>query len=196
MSDEPGEWMSDESISDEAQADRPQRRGLSIATQLVQLAQERYSFGVTTDGEPYALPVNGGHIVTMLREGKSGLRAELAREFFRLNQRAPTSSAITDALAVLDGMALEMEPADVHLRTAGHDDAVYIDVGDSLHHIVRVGADGWSIMTGDVPVLFRRTKLTVRYPFLIAAATSMKCGQCSTSQRMTEFWCWASWLRR
>ena len=53
----------------------------STATKLVDLALERYSLGVTPDGEAYALPAAGGHIVTMLRDCRSSLRAELAREF-------------------------------------------------------------------------------------------------------------------
>ena len=68
------------------------------ATQLVELALERYSLGVTAENEAYALPATGGHVVMMLRDARASLRGELAREFFRENRKAPSSSALTDAL--------------------------------------------------------------------------------------------------
>jgi hypothetical protein len=152
-----------ESAVDETAAEeQPARR--SVATLLVELAQEAYSLGVNPDGESYALPTIGGHVVTMLREGRTGLRAELAREYFAENHRAANSAALTDALAVLDGIAAQQEPVEVHLRTASHGGAVYIDMGDRDNHVIRVDVDGWSIITTDVPVRFRRTKLTAGFP--------------------------------
>ena len=53
---------------------------------------------------------------------------------------------------------------EVQLRTAAHDDAIYIDLGDGGHHVVRINADGWSVVSDVVPVLFRRTKLTGALP--------------------------------
>lgn len=67
-------------------------------------------------------------------------------------------------MAVLDGFAKEQEPVGIHLRTAAHDDAVYIDVGDLAHHVVRVTKEGWSIINSEVPVRFRRTRLTGAFP--------------------------------
>jgi hypothetical protein len=136
----------------------------SVATRLVDLALERYSLGVTPDGEPYALPAAGGHVVTMLRDGRASLRAELAREFFRDAKKVPSSSALTDAMGVLTGYAREQEPVDLHLRTASHQNAVYIDLGDQDQNVVRVTPEGWSIVNSGVPVRFRRTGLTGAFP--------------------------------
>jgi hypothetical protein len=54
--------------------------GPSAATRLTNIAQNRYTFGVSDTGEPYALPLDGPRIVKMLR-GTSSLRAELASVF-------------------------------------------------------------------------------------------------------------------
>ena len=129
----------------------------SVATLLVNLAKERYSFGVTPDGDAYALPAQGGHVVSMIRESWSSLRAELSHAFFMTYGKVPSSSALTDALLVLEGVATQQEPVELHLRTAGHDDDIYLDIGDSANHVVRIGHDGWSITTSDVPVLFSHT---------------------------------------
>src|SRR5207248_8329967 len=73
-------------------------RGPSVATQLVQIAQELYEFGVSDLGEPFALPVAGPKVVAMLRGSKTSLRALLAREYFTRTGRAATQQALADAL--------------------------------------------------------------------------------------------------
>jgi hypothetical protein len=47
----------------------------STATRLVQMAQQRFRFGVTLTGEPYAVPVDGPNVARMLRGGRRSLRA-------------------------------------------------------------------------------------------------------------------------
>ena len=47
----------------------------SAATVLVQLAQEHYTFGISSTGEPFGLPQDGPKVVAMLRGGKTSLRA-------------------------------------------------------------------------------------------------------------------------
>lgn len=136
----------------------------SVATLLVNLAEEEYKFGVTPDGEAYALPVEGGHVVIMLRESWMSLRQELSNKFFRKYGRVPSSSACTDALTVLEGAAKQEEPMELHLRTASHGNDIYIDIGDSANHVVHLTSNGWSLLTTNVPVLFRRTRVTAAFP--------------------------------
>jgi hypothetical protein len=76
----------------------------SAASQLVELALERYGFGVTDDDQPYAVQP-GRHVVRMLRGGKNSLRAELSKEFYKQHQKVPAQQALADAMLVLDGMA-------------------------------------------------------------------------------------------
>ena len=54
----------------------------SAASQLVEMALDRYHFGVTEDGQPYAVKP-GRHVVRMLRGGKNSLRAELSQAFYQ-----------------------------------------------------------------------------------------------------------------
>ncbi len=150
--------------ADEADVQPDSGRPPSVATQLVELARDRYTLGVTTDSEAYAVPAGGGHVVMMLRDARASLRGELAREFFREHHKAPSSSALTDALAVLDGFAREEQPVDVYLRTAANNDVVYIDIGDVQGSVVRISGDGWSVIDNEVPVRFRRTRLTGELP--------------------------------
>lgn len=131
----------------------------SASTLLVELAQQRYSFGVNDTGDPFAVPIEGPRVVAMLRGGKTSLRALMAREYFSVTGRAATQQALADALMVLEGIAQESDETRLYLRTAQHDGALWLDLGDHSGRAVRITARGWT-MEDQAPVLFRRTALT------------------------------------
>jgi hypothetical protein len=130
----------------------------SIATELVRLAEEAYSFGQTTDGEPFAEPTGGPRLAWNLRGSKQGLRARLAAEYFTLHGRAATSGALADALAVVEGKAMHAEPEPAALRVAATDGSVVVDIGDGQGTAVVVDRFGWREVPAG-PILFRRTRL-------------------------------------
>lgn len=131
----------------------------SAASLLVELALARYQFGVSEDGQPYAVRP-GQHVVRMLRGGKNSLRAELSQAFYQKHNKAVPQQALADALLVLEGQAQEADPSPIYLRVAAADGAVWLDLGDVAENVVRIGPDGWQIVRTGVPVLFRRTALT------------------------------------
>jgi hypothetical protein len=135
----------------------------ATADRLVDLALERYRFGLTQDGEPFAEHRGGPRVALMLR-GSRGLRAELAKLFRRAYDRTPSASALADALAVLEGEAAESPPEPVWLRTApAGGGRIAIDLGDTDGGVVLLGPDGWTVADRS-PVLFRRSKLTGPLP--------------------------------
>lgn len=144
-------------------ADEKTQQGPSAASQLVKLALERYRFGVTEDGQSYAVRP-GRHVVRLLRGGKNSLRAELAQAFHKRHRKVPPQQTLADALLVLEGMAQDQDPDQVHLRVASADGAVWLDLGDAAETVIRIDAAGWTIVDSDVPVLFRRTPLTGALP--------------------------------
>jgi len=50
----------------------------STADQLVDIATTRYCFGRATDGEPFAVEIDGRNLALPLRGGRQSFRAELA----------------------------------------------------------------------------------------------------------------------
>jgi hypothetical protein len=149
-----------------------QRRGAggsqeerSTATELVALAQQRYALGTSSLGEPFAVARegHGPYLARMLRGGQASLRAELAATFAELHDRAPSSSALTDAMLVLEGRALRAAPAELALRVARHHDGLVLDLGDPSGRVVVLTPGGWALADRS-PVLFRRTKLTSALP--------------------------------
>jgi hypothetical protein len=135
----------------------------SAATQLVKLALDRYHFGISEDGQSYALEP-GRHVVRMLRGGRNSLRAEIAKAFFKRYKKAAPQQALADALLILEGEAQDQEPDRVHLRVAAADSAIWLDLGDPAETVVKIDAAGWTIVHSDVPVLFRRTELSAALP--------------------------------
>jgi hypothetical protein len=136
---------------------------LSAASQLVEMALDRYHFGVTEDGQPYAVKP-GRHVVRMLRGGKNSLRAELSQAFYQKYKKAAPQQALADALLVLEGMAQDQDPDQVYLRVATSHGAVWIDLGDAAETVVRIDQDGWEVAPSGIPVLFRRSGLTGALP--------------------------------
>jgi hypothetical protein len=144
--------------------DDDENRKCSTAAVLVDIATQRYRFACTPEGEPFGVPAEGGHVVRMLRGGRTGLRAELAREYRAQTGKVPAQQALADALMVLEGEAQDAAPEVVHLRIAQSDGAVWIDLGSVDETCVKVDAQGWQVVTDGVPVLFRRTALTGELP--------------------------------
>jgi hypothetical protein len=134
------------------------------ALRLVQLAEERYRFGRTCDGQPFAVERAGPNIALSLGGSALALRQTLAREYRKKFGGVPSSSALTDAMTVLAGAALESsEPERVELRVAAHEGGIIIDLGDSSGRAVAVRANGRSVLERS-PVLFRRTNFTGAMP--------------------------------
>jgi hypothetical protein len=131
----------------------------SAASQLVELALERYEFGRTEEGQQYAVKP-GGHVVRMLRGGKNSLRAEMSTAYFKKYGKAAPQQALADALLVLEGQAQGEDPTKVHLRVASAKGAIWLDLGDAAETAVRIDGDGWRVVNDNIPVLFQRTALT------------------------------------
>lgn len=152
----------------EVEDDKQQRK--SAPTVLVDLARERYTLGISTDDEPFAVPVKGPRLVRTLRGGRGSLRADLASVYFATTGRAAPQQALADALLVLDGMAREQDPVDLALRVAEYHGDLVLDLGDVSGRAVRVTRSGWQLVD-DPPVLFRRSALTGALPVPVSGGS-------------------------
>jgi hypothetical protein len=135
----------------------------SASTELVEIACERYEFGLGDGGETFAVAKAGPRIALMLRGGRTSLRGQLARDYFARTGRAAAQQALADALMVIEGIAQEEDESRLYLRTARADGAIWLDLGDQAGRAVRVTASGWSV-EHSAPVLFKRTALNGPLP--------------------------------
>ncbi|MBI3213169.1 MAG: hypothetical protein HYZ38_05075 [Mycobacterium sp.] len=141
--------------------DKSARR--SVASQLVDMGRSAYTLGVTDSDDPYGVSNDHPHLAMMLRGGKTGLRAELARQYFDAHNSVPSQQALADACNVLEGFATQEPPQRVYLRVAELGRAVFIDMGDIAGQVIEIRDGSWQVVTA-APVLFRRTKLTGQLP--------------------------------
>jgi hypothetical protein len=137
----------------------------SIATQLVELAKERFTLGVTTTGEAFAVPIDGPNVARVLRGGRRSLRSELARIYFQKTKTAANAQALADALLVLEGEAQSLDPVEVALRVGRSpaDGRLVLDLGGEDGRAVVIGPYGWETVDTS-PVLFWRTNATLPVP--------------------------------
>jgi len=148
---------------DQGDQEPDQAERKSASTTLVEIALDRYTFGQSTTGETFAIPRSGPRVVAMLRGSKTSLRGQLARVYFQTRGKAASQQALSDAMAVLEGMAQEADPRELYLRVAQHDDALWLDLGDATGRAIRIDGSGWTV-EDTVPVLFKRTSLNTALP--------------------------------
>lgn len=137
--------------------------GKSHADQICEIATSSYQLAQTAKGEAFAVKKNGANVALMFSGGRKGLRADLASQFYAIHGKAPSATALTDAFAVLEGMALQTCPTELATRIARHDDSVIIDLGDETGKAVEIQSGTWNVVDRS-PVTFRRSQLTASFP--------------------------------
>ena len=135
----------------------------SRATELLRLATDRFRFGSSETGEPFAVELEGPNVALPLRGGPDSLKARLAGLYGDLYQRAPGGQAMSDALLTLEDHCHREDRQEVHLRIAPWSGGIVLDLGWANGQAVVVHPDGWEIVRRS-PALFRRTELTGALP--------------------------------
>ena len=173
------EEIKDSILAGDAVGEDDAGKSKSAATLLVETARNAYHLGVSDAGEPFGIPKRGPQVVHMLRGGRASLRGELARNYFRDKGRVAPQQALGDALATLEGFALEHEPTTLFQRVARHDGDLWVDIGCPNGRAIRIQPGGWTVVD-EAPVMFKRTPLTGTLP------TPVSCGQ------LEELWSWVN----
>jgi len=151
-------------VTERLSGDDERPDGGSVAAGLVEIARDRYEFGRSPEGEPFAVPKDGPRIARPLRGTQHDLRVELASAYYEEHLIVPSGSALADALTIMEGDALRAVPERLHVRVAQPAEGeIVLDLGDSSGRVVVVTGAGWSIRERS-PVLFRRSELTSPLP--------------------------------
>ncbi|MCI1749111.1 MAG: hypothetical protein LKI24_14180 [Acidipropionibacterium sp.] len=153
-------WEAQEPPDAEA-GEEKKERGPSVASQLVETAEESYTFGRTAQDHAYGVAM-GSHVARMLR-GSGSLRKDLAGRYWDDNHRVASAQALADALLVIEAKAMHTDPVDVHIRVAEVDGALWLDMGDESERVIRVDAKDWKVVDHG-PVLFNRTGVGLPLP--------------------------------
>jgi hypothetical protein len=133
----------------------PSERSAKQADVLVELAEQAELFH-TLDQTAYADLTIDDHRETWPVRSK-GFRHWLTRRYYDVEEGAASSAALQSALSTIEAKAHYGAPERaVHLRVAGSDGRLYLDLCDESWRAVEIDKDGWRII-GNPPVRFRRT---------------------------------------
>ena len=121
---------------------------------LLELAASATLF-CTPDGEGFADVTSGDHRETHRVCGPA-FRRWLRHQYYKVKKRGCNSDALKVAVDTLDAKAtFEGEIREVHVRIAGHQANIYIDLGDKGWKAIEVSKTSWSVVA-DPPVRFAR----------------------------------------
>lgn len=136
------------------EAAAPAGGGATQAQLLIELAGTASLFHAP-DKTGFADVVVSGHRETWPIRGR-GFSQWLGRGFYERTGGAPGSEALQGALNVIQAKALFEGPErSVHVRVAGLEGRLYLDLGDATWRAVEIDAAGWRVIA-DPPVRFRR----------------------------------------
>ncbi len=135
----------------EAKREKPK-----ASTELIGLVHVGAEVFADPDGDTWATTrASQGERRLTLRLRSRQFRAWLAARAYEVLGRAPGESSFAEALAVLEGEAMQQPPADVHVRVAESGDALYLDLGDDAGHVVEIRASGWTVRKSVGPAFWR-----------------------------------------
>jgi energy-coupling factor transporter ATP-binding protein EcfA2 len=127
-----------------------------VADLLVKIAREESELFHDADGSPYANALVGGHRETYHVRGRS-FALWLRKRFYEKYDLSPNTNAVSEALDTIVMFAVCKGPElPVHVRTAEHGRAIFIDLGDKDWRAVKVTAASWEVVA-DPPVRFVRS---------------------------------------
>ena len=112
----------------------------------------------TADGRAYFSMRNGpdDHFEHHLLRDKRTKQWLAARYYAKYAGEVVSSSALSNALNVLEGFAQEGPTYEVYIRITGVDGAIYIDLGNTAWDAIEVTAEDWKVIKNP-PVKFQRT---------------------------------------
>jgi hypothetical protein len=161
-----------EGMQDIAAADAEIQQGReSVADMLTRIALEETELFHTPEGVAYAT-IATSEVEPTWKIHSTAFREWLGLRCHRERGKSPGSQSVTDALTVISGYARhDGDTREVHIRVAGLEDRVYLDLGDEDWSVVEVTPEGWR-MTSKSPVRFRRAPGMLPLPVPVSSSTT------------------------
>ena len=98
-------------------------------------------------------------------KGTGGLRQRLAAAYRKATGTTPSANALTEAMTVIEGQALDIEVRAVRRRVGWHDGSIVIDLGDAGRCRRDVSsAGGWRLVDRSPVTFVRSRSLTLPLP--------------------------------
>ena len=152
------------SVKHEAGTGGEKGRKLKQADILIGIADNATLFHTPApNADAYADIMIDGHRETHRIRG-TGFRRWLRHQYFKETGNGCNSEAMQVAIETIAAKAqFEGKECAVHIRTAKHGRAIYIDIGDAKWSAIEIAEVGWKAVD-EVPVRFVRTASTKELP--------------------------------
>jgi hypothetical protein len=112
--------------------------------------------------ESSLVPV-GDHLETWPVKSQT-FKRYIAKQFFDVEGKVINSDALSAALNLMEATAMfDGEKHEIHVRVAGHEGNIYIDLCNGSWQVVEVTPIGWQVID-ESPVRFRRSRGMVAFP--------------------------------
>lgn len=135
---------------------KPEKKRLSIASQLVELVKDMDLFH-TADSQQYGVISRNGHSETWSLSSQA-ISQYLSQRYYEKKGTAAPAQAIKDALNVLRGKAqFDGQEKQVFVRIAGYKNNIYLDLCNSDYQVVEISAAGWKVIQCP-PICFIRRR--------------------------------------
>ena len=171
-----------------------ERKRESQATAIVRLALEaRVELWHAPNGDSYiTIAVDGHHEHHPL--GSRATRDYLTRLYYLDSGKAPNATAMQAAIATLSGTArFDGAEHDVHIRVAGGDGSMYLDLCDPQWRAAEITSTGWRIIN-DPPARFQRRRGMLPLPVPVAGGSIADLRPFINVASDTDFCLMVTWL--
>jgi len=166
--------------------------GGSQATVLVQMMMDAEVF-CTPDDEPY-VTININQTRKTMRLKDKTFQHLLERRFYEEYGKTPYGAAVTAALGVLSGQALQNDKRQsVNIRIAENKGIIYLDLANEKWEVVEIDINGWSVITNP-PVKFRRPRGMLALPNPTAGGSINELKPFINYESEKDFTLLAGWL--
>ncbi len=171
-----------------------QRKRESQATAILRLALAAGAelWHIPTSDPYITIAVAGHHEHYPL--ASRATRDYLTRLYYLDSAKAPNAAAMQAAIATLSGMArFDGAKHDVHVRVAGRDGFIYLDLCDPQWRVVEITSTGWRIIN-DPPVRFQRRRGMLPLPVPVAGGSIAELRSFINVASDTDFCLMVTWL--
>lgn len=90
-------------------------------------------------------------------------KSSLTRMFFLETGDCPSSTAVDEAIRLLESSAMDAPPVETFVRIGARGGKIYLDLGDSEGSVIEISTEGWK--RAENPPLFRRPSSMRALPF-------------------------------
>ena len=129
---------------------------VSVADKLVNVGMRGIRLFHTPDGVGYAAVTLGNGGTAILGTEKTEMRKMLSQRYYKEMGKAPSGTAVADALGIINGIALfDGDEITLNTRVAWKDGNIIYDMSNQKQECVVVTSKGWEIGQSRVPTFKR-----------------------------------------